>query len=156
MFVLSSREGAGSNPECLIIADTTDPEQLKLALKLQELIFRIGGVRLPLADNRCACVGSNCVGHWPRIVISAGVIASGNPPRYKAIMFEADQNGPRQIQVQANGTRFLEEALSAFTKAAFGMELAAVDDPKFRWPRRNIVAIRGNFKPIVGSPRFAQ
>jgi hypothetical protein len=148
MFVLSfSNAGGGKYAEATVFTDTTDPEQLQLAERLQELIYRIGSVRLPICDlNHYRGEEEHCI-----LIRDPGMPKSGSVPVYRIFMTEVyrgSSNRQKQIQILALRPH-AGEALSQFTKAAFGIPLIELDNPRFRWPKRDVVAISDDFKAIT-------
>lgn len=148
MFILSFRnEGGGGYAEADTFTATTDPEQLRLAEKLQELIWRIGNVRLPIADVKFYHgEEERCI-----LIRIPGIPKTGWPPPARIFMTElnkAHANPPKQIQIFAEPSH-LEKAVSLFTETAFGIPLAKLNDPNFVWPMRSVVAVPGDFNAIT-------
>ena len=77
--------------------------------------------------------------------------ARGAVPDYMIYMTELNRgvaDPPRQIHILAQKP-YATEAVSEFTKAAFGISLAELDNSSFPWPKNDVVAIPGTFKTIV-------
>jgi hypothetical protein len=80
-----------------------------------------------------------------------GMPARGTAPAYRIFMSEVNRghfNPPMQIQILALKP-YAAEAVSEFTKAAFGIPLAELENRNFHWPKRDVVAISGDFKAIT-------
>jgi hypothetical protein len=153
MFVLStSYESGGKSAEADIFVDTTDPEMLRLGEKLQELIYRIGSVRLPICDlSRYRWEDERGFDERGIVIMDPGMPARGTVPAYRIFMSEVNRsysNPPMQIQILALKP-YTTEAVSEFTKAAFGIPLAELENRDFHWPKRDVVAISEDFKAIT-------
>ena len=143
MFVVTS-EGS---PISAIAVDTTHIEDLRAALKLQELVFRIGGARLPLVDKQFVTVP------WGKIHISWDHFPQTRREHPYSITMRESQptshNPAKQIIISGSGDD-VEQAVSAFTEAAWGVSLDALKDEPFKWRRRNVLAVPEKLKPIYG------
>lgn len=143
MFVLCSRERGWSSA---IVVDTTRPEDLRAAIKLQDLVYRIGGARLPIVDREFKGVP------WDKIHLSWDYHPM--KPRKHPFTIQMKQtnprsaNPPKQIVIAGAPPATLAEAVSSFTKAAFGIPLEALDDKDFKWHTRKVLAIPEDFGPI--------
>ena len=68
MFILVN----DGNEISAISVDTTHIEDLQAALKLQELVFRIGGARMPIVDKRLNVNGNRASNRFTRNVANGG------------------------------------------------------------------------------------
>ena len=129
-----------------IVVDTTHPDHLRAAVRLQELVFRIGAARLPIVDRQFVRVP------WGKIHLAWDDYPMR--PRkhpYTIEMKQADStsaNPPKQIIISGAPPAKLEAAVSAFTAAAFGIPLNALDDKKYQWRSTKTLAIAEDFGPI--------
>jgi hypothetical protein len=151
MFILVSDGSAIS----AISVDTTHIEDLRAALKLQELVFRISGARMPIVDKQFVREpGSGCVPGWGMIHIRW----DHNPmsPRQHAFeisMKEMDptaSNPPKQVIIAGSPPGNIDSAVSAFTEATLGIPLDALNDNKYIWRQTKTVAIPEKMKTIHG------
>lgn len=130
-----------------IAVDTTKIEDLQAALKLQELVFRISGTRMPIVDREYVRVP------WGMIHLTNFPAATPRAHPYEIRMQEMNPtsyNPPKQIRIDTDG-RGLEEAVSAFTKETLGVPLSALEDEDHEWPQRKVVAIPEKMETIYGS-----
>jgi hypothetical protein len=127
-----------------IVVDTSHEQGLRVATRLQELVFRLSGARLPIVDQEFMAVP------WGHIHLRWDYYpmqARKKPFEISMRQFDHTSANPsKQIIIAGSGETGMEEAVSAFTKAAFGMPLAAIDDKKFVWQPRATLAIPEDFK----------
>jgi hypothetical protein len=139
-------------PSCAITVDTTNIENLRAALKLQELVFRIGGARMQIVDKEYVILGQ----HWQKIHIRWDHFPMTQPKRpFEISMRESEHTAANPLKeiIIAGSGRDVERAVSAFTESTFGIPLAALEDKAYKWERKKIVAIPGKMKTIYGSYR---
>jgi hypothetical protein len=150
MFILVSDGSAIS----AISVDTTHIEDLRAALKLQELVFRTSDIRMPIVDKQFVTEpGSGCVPGWGMIHIRW----DHNPMTdsqhaFEISMKETDPdsaNPPKQVII-AGSRGAIDSAVSAFTEAALGIPLNALDDKEYKWRQMKTVAIPEKMKTILG------
>jgi hypothetical protein len=144
MFILVSDGHAIS----AISVDTTHIEDLRAALKLQELVFRISGIRMRLVDDEFVKVPWGMIhikwDHFP---------ATGKRP-FEISMQEIDPtnyNPAKQVIIAGSGDGDIESAVSAFTEATLGIPLDALEDKEYKWEHAKTVAIPEKMEPILGS-----
>lgn len=153
MFILVNDE----SPISAISVDTTHIEDLHAALKLQELVFRIGGARMPIVDKEFVNEpGAGSVPGWGMIHIRWDHYpATPREHPFEISMRETDptaHNPPKQIIIFGTG-RDVDRAVSAFSEAALGVPLEALEDKTYKWDRKEVVAIPEKMKTIYGSYR---
>ena len=143
MFVLVNDGSAIS----AISVDTTQIEDLHAAMKLQELVFRISGTRMPIVDKQFVTVPCGKIhiawDHYPMVV---------RPHSFEISMKETDStsyNPPKQVII-AGSAGDIDNAVTAFTEAALGIPLKALDDDKYKWEQVRTVAIPEKMKTIFG------
>jgi hypothetical protein len=151
MFILV----ADGRAVAAISVDTMHIEDLRAALKLQELVFRISGARMPIVDKQFVREpGSGCVPGWGKIHIAW----DHNPMTdsqhaFEISMKETDSesaNPPKQVII-AGSRGAIDSAVSAFTEDALGIPLNALDDKEYKWRQTKTVAIPEKLKTIHGS-----
>ena len=143
MFVLVNDGSAIS----AISVDTTQIEDLHAEMKLQELVFRISGTRMPIVDKQFVTVPWGKIhiawDHYPMVV---------RPHSFEISMKETDStsyNPPKQVII-AGSVGDIDNAVTAFTEAALGIPLKALDDDKYKWEHVRTVAIPEKIKTIFG------
>ena len=146
MFILVN----DGNEISAISVDTTHIEDLQAALKLQELVFRIGGARMPIVDKRFVKV------QWQKIhILWDHFPMTERKHPFEISMKETDptsHNPPKQVIIAGSGGG-IDRAVSAFTEATLGIPLNALQDKTYEWERKTIVAIPEKLKTIYGSIR---
>ena len=143
MFILVNDGSAIS----AISVDTTHIEDLRAALRLQELVFRISGTRMPLVDKQFVTVP------WGKIHIAW----DHNPMTERQHAFEitmketdpTSYNPPKQIII-AGSAGDVASAVSAFTEATLGVPLDALNDEEYKWKPVKTVAIPEKMNTILG------
>jgi hypothetical protein len=143
MFILVSNGSAVS----AISVDTTHIEDLRAALNLQELVFRISGIRMPIVDKQYVTVPWGMIhirwDHSPMVT---------HEHAFEISMKEADPdsaNPPKQVII-AGSRGAIDSAVSAFTEDAFGIPLNALDDKEYKWRQTKTVALPEKMKTIFG------
>ncbi len=144
MFILVNDGFAISS----ISVDTTHIEDLRAALKLQELVYRVSNTRMPIVDKRFVKIP------WGKIHIAWDHMPMAEPQHaFKIVMKESDPtsyNPPKQVII-AGSAGGIDDAVSAFTKTILGIPLDALDDEKYNWEHAKTIAIPEKMKIILGS-----
>ena len=149
MFIITN----DGQPISAISVDTTHAEDLQAALDLQELIFRISKTRLPIVDQRFVRV------EWGKIHIAWDHFpATPRKHPFEIRMHESDPssaNPAKKIVIAGSGDGNISQAVSAFTKSAFGIPLDALKS-KARFPQRGTIAIPEKMASIYGKYQVAR
>jgi hypothetical protein len=146
MFILVS----DGDPISAISVDTTHIEDLHAGLKLQELVFRIGGARMPIVDKQFVKV------RWGMIHINWDHFpATQRKHPFEISMRELEDTNvnPHKQIIIFGGGRDVDRAVSAFTEAALGVPLKSLEDKTYKWERKKVVAIPEKMKKIYGNSR---
>lgn len=144
MFVLVNDGHAVS----AISVDTSHILDLQAALKLQELVYRISGARMPIVDKQFVAVP------WMKIHLMWDhfpATARKHPFEISMQESNSDSHNPsKQIIISGSGDD-VDRAVSAFTEQTLGIPLEALQDKEYKWERKKVVAIPERLKTINGS-----